>query len=242
MESQIVIGFGEIGQSLFNILHERYGDNVQHKDLEELTGQFDILHICYGYSDKFVEITKQYISEYKPRLVIIHSTVPVGITRLCGDVCVNSPCRGRHPHLEEGLRTFIKYIGGIDMEKVKLAMTILEDAGIPTKIVDKPETSELAKLGCTTYYGLQILFQKEFKKLCDQVGADYDIAYRDLNESYALGYIKLNEPQFVRPILKDMPGQIGGHCVIKNCEILNDSFNWPIAKFILSLNEIYKGD
>lgn len=217
----LIIGGGEIGKSLKNILDKYYA--VEIKDTEDLiiNDDIDILNICYPYSKDFVKITKDYIKQYKPQMVIIHSTVKPGTTRLLGNNCVHSPCHGKHPDLTGGILTFEKYLGGTDEKYVTMAENFLKGAGIKVRVVSSPEASELSKILCTTYYGWNIVFSKEVKRICDEQGLDYDEVY-GWNKYYNEGYTELGMTQFIRPVLDYVEGKIGGHCVVQNCDLFED--------------------
>ena len=169
---------------------------------------------------------------YKPEIVIIHSTVPVGITRKISKFSVHSPIRGIHPYLESGIKTFTKYFGGF---KAKEAAKIFSDIGIKTKIFKNSETTELIKILDTTYYGWNIIFNKEVKKICDKYKLDFNEVYTIPNKDYNEGYAKLGMPYVIRPVLKYMPGKIGGHCIVPNCHFIN---SW-ITKTIIKRNNKY---
>lgn len=217
-DSHLVIGAGEVGQAIHEILKKRFQVVIRDKD-NDLHGQFDIMHICYPPVKDFFRITKSYIKQYKPKLVIIHSTVPVGMTRKIGSFAVHSPIRGVHPHLVKGIKTFVKYFGG---SQAKKAAAYFSAAGIKTKSFSKPETTELLKILDTTYYGWNIIFCKETKRICDRLGLNFDEIYVLANNDYNAGYSKLGMTNVVRPVLKPMPGKIGGHCVIQNTYLLKD--------------------
>lgn len=217
----LIIGNGEIGKSLKSILDKYY--DVYIKDTEGLrvNDDVDVLNICYPYSKDFVKITKDYIKEYKPQLVIIHSTVKPGTTRAIGSDCVHSPVHGKHPDLTGGILTFEKYLGGTDKKLVTMAENFLKGAGIKVRVVSSPEASELSKILCTTYYGWNIVFSKEVKRICDERNLDYDEVY-GWNKYYNEGYAQLGMKQFTRPVLDYIDGKIGGHCVVQNCNLLED--------------------
>jgi len=86
--------------------------------------------------------------------------------------------------------------------------------------MNEPETSELAKLLSTTYYGMCIAWTGEMKKFCDEVGADFNETVRMWNETYNEGYTELGHSNFVRPVLYSPDGPIGGHCIIPNAKLL----------------------
>lgn len=231
----LTIGAGEIGKSLHSVLSGVYESYIRDKEdlkIEEI----DVLNICYPPSKDFVKITKEYIAQYKPRITIIHSTVAPGTTSQCGDMVVHSPIHGKHPNLQQGIKIFVKYIGGNNAYATYLADKFLKGAGIKTKIVSNSKASELSKILCTSYYGWNILFMKEAAKICKKEGVPFHEVYTDWNWFYNLGYDQLNMPQFRRPVLDPIPGKIGGHCVVENCDLL-DSF---ITKTIKEKNEEYK--
>ena len=235
MQKTLVIGKGEVGVSLFNVLKKVYYDtyikDVEPIDLENI----DVLNICFPYSDKFEEYVKEYQTLYNPKLTIIHSTVPVGTSRKLG--AVHSPIHGKHPNLEQGILTFVKYVGCDNRDRAFEASKFLARAGIVTKVVKNAETSEMSKIYCTTQYGLNIVLMKEMYAMCEKYDADFDEAYKQWNKNYNDGYSELGMPQFRRYFLDHNPGKIGGHCVINNAKLLQEESE--VAKFILKKDEQY---
>ncbi len=230
-KKHLIIGVGEVGRSLFNVLKPHYNVFLRDKN-NNLEGKFDILHICYPPIKNFINITKNYIKEYNPKLIIINSTIPVGYTKKIGSIVVHSPIRGLHPNLEKGIKTFVKYFGG---KKAKEAAKIFSDIGIKTQCFEKSETTELLKILDTTYYGWNIIFCKETKRICDKLKLDFDEVYTIPNHDYNKGYTKLGKPNVIRPVLKPIAGKIGGHCVIQNCDLSDD---W-VTKTIKERNKKY---
>lgn len=230
----LIIGAGEIGKSLHNVLkgyHESYIRDQEDLKLENV----DVLNICYPPIKDFVKVTKAYIEQYNPKVTIIHSTVAPGTTEACGKNVVHSPIHGKHPNLEKGIKTFVKYVGANNAYAGQLAYDFLLEARILTKLVANSKTSELSKILCTSYYGWNILFMKEVAKICEEQGVPFNEVY-GWNEFYNDGYEELGMSQFVRPVLKPVPGPIGGHCVVNNCDLL-DGF---ITNTIKKKNEEYK--
>ena len=214
----MVVGAGEIGKAIYSVLSKKYDVSIRDKD-DEFPGEFEILHIAYPPVKNFIGITREYIKKYKPSLVVVHATVPVGFTNKIGKFAVHSPVRGVHPHLEEGIMTFEKYFGG---PKAGEAAKIFSAIGIKTVFFPKAETTELMKILDTTYYGWNIMFGKEAKRLCDKFKVDFEDVYTRANGDYNEAYTKLGMSNVVRPVLKYMDGEIGGHCVIPNTKLLND--------------------
>ena len=225
-----ILGYGEIGSSL-----AKFYENPKIKDLKRDDGLIgvDILHVCIPFNDKFVEIIKKEIKAIKPKLTIIHSTIAPGTTKKIGGMVVHSPCRGVHPYLYEGLKTFVKYIGADNKEAGEMAKEHLESLGIKTKLVYPSKTSELAKLFCTTYYGLCISWHGEMAKICKKEKVNFDDVATELNKTYNEGYTKLGKTNVVRPVLLAPEKGIGGHCVIPNTKILKKYYKSKAFNLIL---------
>ena len=219
----IIIGGGEVGGALYNILSCHYPTILIDKNKERSCGEYkgemvDYLHICLPYSKNFSKIVGNYQKEYKPRYTIIHSTVPVGTSRKLK--AIHSPVRGIHPFLTEGLKTFVKYLGGKQASQVA---DYFRRAGLRVYIYDKSETTELMKILSTTKYGLDIEYTKEVKRLCDKYRVPFS-AWTIWTQHYNEGYSKLGYSEFSRPNLTPIIKPIGGHCVRQNYELLKSKF------------------
>ncbi len=210
---QVVIGGGEVGSALSEILGCNIHDPIKNK---KQTGVFDVIHIAFPYSKNFVKSVKQYQKEFKPKITIIHSTVPVGTSRKVG--AVHSPIRGIHPKLVQGIKTFVKYFGGKDAKK---ASKIFSNLGIKVYTTKKSENTEAGKLWDTTQYGISILLNKEIFDWCKKNKVDFSIVYTEFNKTYNEGYSFLGRNDVLRPFLKFVQGKIGGHCVVQNSRLFN---------------------
>ncbi len=149
----IIIGNGEVGKSLYEVLkdvHETYLRGIEDVELPKT----EVLNICFPYSREFKKQVRKYQKMYEPLVTIIHSTVPIGTCRKLN--ATHSPIHGKHPNLSGGIKTFVKFVGGGDPIVIKF----LNDAGIKTRAVGL-EGSDASKLWCPTYYGWNILFMKE---------------------------------------------------------------------------------
>lgn len=239
-----IIGVGEVGAAIKKIIEKKY--HVFTKDRQNdfiANNKIDILHVCIPYSNQFVKIVVKAIKKYKPLLIIIESTVAPGTTdqiyrKTKGLIC-HSPIRGVHPNLYQGIKTFIKYIGPTTATAGKRAKNYYQDLGLKVQLFKDAKTTEVAKLMDTTYYGWNIVFQKEMNKICQKNNISFEEAYTKWNQTYNQGYTKLKMTHVVRPVLKNIKGKIGGHCVISNCEVLDKTIANPIAKIILERNKIY---
>ena len=234
----LIIGYGEIGKAIAG-LETTTGHDLDLIDLKipayTLQKKYEVIHICIPHSKDFIKSINKYLRTHKSDLVIIHSTVPVGTCRKLKPYkyLVHSPVRGLHPYLITSIKTFIKYVGG-SKEATTEAIKYLNDLGLNAQELGTFETTELAKLLSTSYYGWNIAFATHSKRLCDAHKIDYNKIYSEWNKTYNSGYKQLNMPQFIRPILRPSKNGLGGHCVFENAQLLN--FN-PISKEITNLKK-----
>ncbi len=222
----LVVGQGEVGKAIAEVLSDKY--EVKIKDIAPVKydKEFDVLHICFPYFDSFVQEVKTLQRKFLKDggITIIHATVPVGTSDKCN--AVHSPVRGVHPHLAQGIKTFVKYFGGADAYD---AAKVFSELGIQTKINPDAKNMEAGKLWDTTKYGWNIILEKAIHQWCEQNGIDFSVVYTDFNKTYNEGYEKLGHPEYKKYILQHKEGKIGGHCVINNCHLLDSE----ITKFLL---------
>lgn len=218
MDNALVIGLGEVGRAVHQVLLRAH--NVHATDKEKNVsrggggdGRFDFLHICIPYSDTFKGEVRWYQRQYGG-LTVIHSTVPVGTSAELE--AVHSPIIGLHPDLELSLFTFTKFVGGPGASDVARH---LMRCGVRCYTTDKSETTELMKLLSTTFYGLCIEWTKTVKQTCVELGVPFEL-WTLWTHAYNEGYCKLGHPEFTRPLLIPLEGQIGGHCVLPNLDLL----------------------
>lgn len=231
----LIIGNGEIGQALYKVFIPVHETLVRDKN-EKLEGDFEILHICYGYSDKFLEYTKEYIKQYKPRLTIIHSTIPVGTTRKLGAGVVHSPINGQHANMAYELSVYPKFIGALNGSDSLMAEEFLNKVFKKIVHFSSPETTELAKIRCTSRYGWGIIEMRDTLDDCEKYKVPFHEVYSVWNMLINDGFKTLGKDNHIRPIYKPIKGEIKGHCIIPNCDLL-DSF---VTQTIKSRNETYK--
>lgn len=206
MNSQLVIGLGEVGRALCEVL------DVPGRDIDEGSGASgDILHVAIPWTDSFTEIVRGYERSYEASLVVVHSTVPVGTCDSQG--WVHSPVRGRHPALAESLRVFPKWFGAEDTEKRRRAASLWL---WETREADTAADTEAAKLWELAQFGLQVRVTQAVYEWCEARGVDPSVVYSQFADGYNQGYQKLGDDRFTRPILDHVPGPIGGHCVVSN--------------------------
>jgi hypothetical protein len=226
-DSHVIIGYGEVGEALHKIFPSAEVDDIPKNKLAAKQ-QYSVMHICFPYVDKhFVTYVRAYQNKFKPHITIIHSSVPIGTSDSLA--AVHSPVRGVHPNIEEGIRTFVKFFGGM---KAMEAARIFERKGIKTQVIRDSRTTEALKLWDTTQYGVMILLEKEIHKFCRINGLDFEVIYGIANATYNDGYARLGMQHVIRPALMHKDGKIGGHCVVENAHLLNT----PSAKRIIKEN------
>jgi len=134
-EKVLVIGLGEVGRPLYELLKQSdefliYGfdvDDEKVNDLgqERIPDEVDIVHVCIPCFDQqeFVKAVVGYASRFKPRLLIVNSTVPPETTQKihgrCSCLVAHSPVRGVHrslEHMKWELKRWTKYVGGASAE------------------------------------------------------------------------------------------------------------------------------
>lgn len=235
MTRHLVVGYGEVGRALYSVLQNGHphhgvdaadiGQNVPVPRFKRYEG----IHICTPFTSVVeMEETISRAFEYASggeTIVVVHSTVPLGTTRMMRESLnlpiVYSPVRGTHPDLTRGLLTFPKYVGG---ERAGEVAQWFRQCQMEVRVFPESETPEAMKLWDTTQYGWQIVLAKEIARWCKHYGLNFSEVYQQPNREYNRGYEHMGKPEVVRPFLKDMPGPIGGHCVMPNLTLLGPNF------------------
>ena len=246
-EKVLVVGLGEVGRALFELLKESgkfyvYGFDIDEGKMRSIVGDvklpkvFDVMHVCYPCSDQenFVKVTVDYMRRFKPKLTIIDSTVAPGTTQKIFEetrsLVVHSPVRGMHKSLEAMKRDIMfwsKYVGGATPEAAELAKRHFEELGLRVKVLRSPVETELAKLFETIYRAWMIACFHEMHRISRHFGADFDEVV-DMIED-------IHRVHFNKPL--HYPGVIGGHCLIPNTELLLKAYDSEFLRLILKSNE-----
>lgn len=211
----LVVGLGEIGKPLLDIIRESHSD-ARGVDIEPepVFGSVSLMHVCYPFDIPcgFVETTLAYAAKYEPSRIAIHSTVVPGTTFRVEEAtavpCVYTPIRGKHARMHQELRRYHKFIAGRNADAVEAVRSHFETLGMNTTTLAKPETLELAKLLETSYFGLLIAWAQQMDRFARELGADYSEAAKFFTE---IDYL---------PQCAFVPGHIGGHCVMPNIGLL----------------------
>jgi hypothetical protein len=256
VQSVLVVGLGEIGGTVFDVLKEScnfqlYGADVDKEKMKDAGATeppkdipVDVVDICIPVPNKkkFLEISKAYIEKYQPKVTIINSTVPIGTTmelyKRCGGLVAHSPCRGVHKNREYMIKEFkrwTKYVGGATPEAGKAAQEHFELAGLKTKQLANCSDTEFAKLFETTYRTWMIVFFQKMNRLARK----YSAANPDLKISFdeTVDFIEDTHRQRLdRPVM--FPDVIGGHCLLPNSKLMLGELEPEMLKIILESNEM----
>ncbi|MCS7124982.1 MAG: GDP-mannose dehydrogenase [Candidatus Bathyarchaeota archaeon] len=249
-EKVLVVGLGEVGRPLFELLKESgkfevYGYDLDARKMRDVGQPHEtvpetvhVMHVCIPYADKetFTKVVVEYANRFKPKLIIVNSTVAPGTTmeiyKRLGEpfLVAHSPVRGVHKSLEHmkwELKRWIKYIGGVNEESAQQAQKHFEKLGLKTKVLKSSFETELAKLFETTYRAWMIVCFQEMHRISRHFGADFDEVVDFIEDTHR---VRLD-----RPVM--FPGVIGGHCLIPNTRVLLNSFDSKLLQFILESNE-----
>lgn len=222
--TNLVIGYGEIGRAVGAIIGTH--DFID-KDFPVVEGDFDVIHICFPYSDTFLSDVNYYYTEYGANHsshIIIWSTLPIGTTKYVGQGAVHSPVEGKHPDLELSIRYMERWIGYNDKEEGLFFNGYFRDLGLRTRMVENSDCTEALKLLSTTEYGINIEFARYKKHIADEIGMDYQLC-KDFNTEYNKLYKNLGlDNKYQRYVLDAPEGPKGGHCVTPNARLLDSQF------------------
>lgn len=223
MDKHLIIGLGEVGTAMQRIF------NCNGIDIELFVepDYYDYIHICYPYSEDiphFVDSVRSYQRAIKPKFTIIHSTVPPGTCKRLN--AVHSPIIGIHPHLEESIRTFTKFLGG---EQASEVADEFRRHGVKVFLFDKSETTELMKILDTTFYGVCLEYVKDVKRQSNKYNVPFE-AWKIWTDNYNEGYKKLGYFEYIRPNLVPIMKNLGGHCILPNTELIETVFTELLQK------------
>ncbi len=243
--TDIILGVGEVGETLFDLLNERGfdcigidADNSKCRNYSENSTikNPEYLHVCLpGELTNFVDIISNWISKLEGvKVMIIHSTVRPGTTKKIQEKSkipvLFSPIRGIHSRFLEDVKKYTKFIASDDKQLVPEIKSDLEKRFQKVEWMSTTKTAELAKLLVdTTYYGWLINYAQITKMICEKEGVDFDEIWKFADE--------IHENLGNRP--KMYPDIIGGHCVIPNLSLIENE-NLDMIKKINELYEKFK--
>jgi len=239
MTTVLVVGKGEVGEPITELSEKNNNVISFSEPVNDFSGyedvKVDIMHICFGYNDDFVNEAARYVNAFRPSVTIINSTVPIGTSRkieeLTGISVVNSPVKGNIADgMKSGLMKHVKYLGATSEEAANAAANHFESLGIRTEYAGQPEATELAKLLETTYYATMIAFHQEAARMCKEAGVSYTKV-----GSFWDRVTQETDYRHMRPFM--FPGKIGGHCLMPNVKLLKEFFPSELLEFIEKSNQ-----
>ncbi len=247
MKILIIGGNGEVGRTHAEILSRKY--TIYTKDLgplqkfgeqgealafdfSQINGGLDLMLIALNFNaigrERFLEISRGYIDQYKPKHVNILSTVSPGISVLLGPGVCHSTTRGLHPNLAEGLLRIAKHIGGPD---AAWWARLYESVGIRCITHKKAIETEVAHILNNSAYGVSLMFADEAARICREYGVDYYEVVMRYTSSHNQGFKALGHERQMRPILMPPCGRIGGHCVQQGATLIpEDKRGWLLDR------------
>ena len=224
----IVVGLGEVGGPLCEILRQTYDCVGVDIDPISVTQPCSVMHICIPYQiPDFVGAASEYVAKYKPQLTVINSTVAPGTTRAVAassrSQVVYSPVRGKHARMQSDLLRYRKFVGADDAKARDVAIAHFAGAGFKTDQFASSTAGEVAKLLETTWLGVLVAWAQEAERIGLVHGASYDEINAFVEEIDFL-------PHHITP------GFIGGHCVMPNIQILRGHYRSQFLDAIVESN------
>ena len=206
--TDIILGMGEVGETLFDLLVDRKFDcigidldNSKCKNFSEneIIKNPEYLHVCLpGELVKFTDVVIEWIKKIENVLVvIIHSTVKPGTTKIIQEKVsipvLFSPVRGVHKRFLDDIKKYTKFIS---FDGTKIDSKIKKDLENRFEKVDwmsTTKTAELAKiLVDTTYYGWLINYAQITKMICEKENVDFEEMWKFADEIHEnLGNLSL---------------------------------------------------
>jgi len=226
----IVVGLGEIGRPILNLLSEKVtvvGFDVNPNLMEKKFYRYEkiptsFVHICIPFGKNFIFNVKEIYKKFKPKAIVIHSTIsPYTTKKLQKKIpipIIYSATRGVHKRMLQDLKRYTKFFAiEKNAPRAKWASTmyskIMKSCKVKTKQMSSPLTLELAKIVCdTSYYGWLINYAQLSNMIAVKHRVNFDEMWTFADEIQKL--LK-NRP-------KMFPGFIGGHCIIPNLDLISD--------------------
>lgn len=233
----LLVGYGKVGQAIYDIFNDyhnikiidtskkfdemRYDLNAKAYNIPD-EYNFDILLVCFPYSNDFVEAVKEYINKYKIKATIVFSTVQIGTTRQIHNA-VHCPIEGRHPAIIEYIKNFQFFMGGYN----ELAYNFFRQSLKYPILCQNSEHTETLKLVSTSFFGVLLEYISYIQAICNNVGMSYnDFLMYTVNYNLRL---LLTPPSFYFTY-----NNVAGHCIVPNAKLLDQIYP------SIFLKEIYR--
>jgi hypothetical protein len=222
--AEIICGFGEIGKAVKEAVSpDALVYDLSMTDQSPQIDNLEIMHICFPYSDKFIQYAQGYIDQWQPEHIAIWSTVPIGVTKQVSGIAVHTPVEGKHPSLATSIRIMTRWVGCNNQEQADFFTDYFKARHFVVRSVPNSDYTEALKLLGTTEYGINLLYADYKKRVAEAIGMDYELTKR-WNRDYNQLYRELGLNQFQKFVLDPPGGKLGGHCVRENSILLNEQY------------------
>ncbi|MGD8505669.1 MAG: hypothetical protein PVF15_03285 [Candidatus Bathyarchaeota archaeon] len=232
----IVVGLGEVGSAIHELVKQFHETETLDIKPKKIAGFFDVMHICFPCTNKFVENVLNYTRQFTPKLLLIESTTRPGTTdiikkELPATLVCHSPVRGRHEEsLLKGIKMYTKYIGPCSSQAAGFAKRYYTEVGLNVYVANSPLETEFAKLMNLAYFGTCIGMFQEFERVIQKCG---------LKRVDLMNFIgsTQTESQGTAPRPLYYGGYIGGHCVTPALRMLQEFCEFQIFNEVLESNK-----
>jgi hypothetical protein len=243
-KKNVVAGLGEIGKPILQLISKNdicIGFDINPKLMNKTKFhkyknlKTSFLHICIPFDKNFEKRVISLSRQFEPEILVVHGTVsPYTTKNLQKQMTIPviySATRGVHRRMLKDLKKYTKFYA---IEKnapnVKNAsnkyVKLLKKCNITAKKMSEPITLELAKIVVdTTYYGWLINYAQLSNLVARKHKVDYDEMWSFADEIH----------KFLKNRPKMFPGFIGGHCVIPNLSLIDETDFYQIDK----INNMY---
>jgi len=255
----LIIGYGEVGQSIERLIpKDLFEVHIMDPEKEFYFNQqnsVDIIHVCV--QEECLNNALITALNIKRRVIIVHTSIDIydlatsSINITFNDLVIHSTVRGTHPNVDIGMKIYPSLISvafnyPINTETKQFIEDYYKKLKIPFIWCSSPKATALAKLVNTTWYGLQIAFANQIYKICKEQKIDFHEAYTLSLETDLIGRkYELKDGRAIadvlipRPVM--IPGEMKGHCVIKNLKSL-ELYAPEMVKWIRDMSDYMRGE
>lgn len=223
MSNDLIVGYGEVGQALHEIIPDAQVYDVKDGPPEMIEPWgWKRIHIAFPWNKYFLADV-DFFQPDASSFTCVYSTVPIGTCEKLG--VVHSPVEGTHPNLTESIRKMTRWIGSSDMYQRQAVESFWANKGVDVMTVGSADYTEFLKLRSTARYGINIAFADYEAQVADSIDMPYQLLKdfdRDYNQLYRV--LTKGGSDVGRYVLDDPKGEIGGHCIVPNAKILNEQY------------------
>jgi hypothetical protein len=212
-----ILGAGQVG-SVIKYALKSHTDMFDVGEWEYNEVDCDILHICIPYSKKFDKTIIKAVEVFKPKIMVIHSTVKPGTSKKFN--CLYSPVLGRHSDdFENNSKLYRKmFAGSLDLYAV-----VKKEFNFNCEYWNE-DTDELefSKIMSTTRMYWELIYNKELSRQCKKLGFSFNNVYHRWTDNYNAG-IEIKHWGWRRTQFNEMTDELpGGHCLRPNIHLVDN--------------------